>query len=258
MLRHLGVPARLASGFRAGEFNGLSRHWTVRQYDAHAWVEAFLPPFGWIAFDPTPPEPAAGEPGFSKSLGILLDALDLWWSEHVVSYDLRKQSDLIRNARAWLWRLQGGLRNSASEMARAAGGKAAGLIRAAWNSGRIWIPAGAAAALLAAGLALLWLKGARGSGWPKAVRQARIRSDPRASITGLYADALDLLRKRGLRRNVWQTPLEFARDLKQHPFGAGFASLTEVYYRVRFGPEAGEAEIVQARDLLRALRFRLD
>jgi transglutaminase-like putative cysteine protease len=40
MLRTLGIPARLAAGYGAGQYNSLSGYYTVRGSDAHAWVEA--------------------------------------------------------------------------------------------------------------------------------------------------------------------------------------------------------------------------
>jgi hypothetical protein len=52
MLRTVGVPARVAVGFTAGIDDGGSR--TITTSDAHAWVEAWFPRFGWTAFDPTP------------------------------------------------------------------------------------------------------------------------------------------------------------------------------------------------------------
>ncbi len=52
MLRMLGVPARVAVGFTAGSWkDGV---WTVTDYDAHAWVEAWFAGYGWLPFDPTP------------------------------------------------------------------------------------------------------------------------------------------------------------------------------------------------------------
>jgi transglutaminase-like putative cysteine protease len=52
MLRFLGIPARVAAGFTSGtrEDGG----WTVTDHNAHAWVEAWFPGYGWLAFDPTP------------------------------------------------------------------------------------------------------------------------------------------------------------------------------------------------------------
>ena len=54
MLRSLGVPARVVNGFQRGEWNPYGQYYIVRYYDAHSWVEAFLPDAGWVTFDPTP------------------------------------------------------------------------------------------------------------------------------------------------------------------------------------------------------------
>lgn len=58
MLRAQGVPARVAEGYAEGnreftEPNGGSSSYIVRQIDRHAWVEVFIPTFGWINFEPT-------------------------------------------------------------------------------------------------------------------------------------------------------------------------------------------------------------
>jgi protein-glutamine gamma-glutamyltransferase len=52
MLRLLGIPARVAAGFVPGHYNDGT--WTVTDHDAHTWVEAWFPRYGWLAFDPTP------------------------------------------------------------------------------------------------------------------------------------------------------------------------------------------------------------
>lgn len=52
MLRTLGIPARVAVGFTAGTWK--AGVWTVTDQQAHAWVEAWFPRYGWLAFDPTP------------------------------------------------------------------------------------------------------------------------------------------------------------------------------------------------------------
>ncbi len=54
MLRTLGIPSRVVNGFRTGEFNDLTSQYVVRASNAHSWVEAYFPNYGWIAFDPTP------------------------------------------------------------------------------------------------------------------------------------------------------------------------------------------------------------
>ena len=58
MLRHLGIPARMAAGFSQGDWDASENGYVVRERDAHTWVEVFFPEYGWIEFEPT----AAEEP----------------------------------------------------------------------------------------------------------------------------------------------------------------------------------------------------
>lgn len=61
LLRMGGVPARVAAGFTEGNYDSASKRWVVSDLDAHAWVEAWFPRYGWVGFDPTPPQdPALG------------------------------------------------------------------------------------------------------------------------------------------------------------------------------------------------------
>ena len=53
MLRHLGIPARLAAGFSQGDYDAASGQFIVRERDAHSWVEIYFPGYGWIDFEPT-------------------------------------------------------------------------------------------------------------------------------------------------------------------------------------------------------------
>jgi protein-glutamine gamma-glutamyltransferase len=63
MLRMLGIPARVVSGFSPGTpVTDAPGEYRVRDYDAHAWVEVFFPDIGWVTFDPTPPlSPASSQ-----------------------------------------------------------------------------------------------------------------------------------------------------------------------------------------------------
>jgi transglutaminase-like putative cysteine protease len=54
MLRSLGIPTRLVNGFGPGQFDATVNSYVVRGQDAHTWVEAYFPRYGWIPFEPTP------------------------------------------------------------------------------------------------------------------------------------------------------------------------------------------------------------
>jgi transglutaminase-like putative cysteine protease len=67
LLRMGGVPARVATGFSPGIFDRSRGEWVIRDYDAHAWVEAWFPGSGWVTFDPTPAvAPALSGPTFVR------------------------------------------------------------------------------------------------------------------------------------------------------------------------------------------------
>jgi transglutaminase-like putative cysteine protease len=63
MLRMLGIPARVVSGFAPGTpVSDAPGEYRVRDFDAHAWVEVYFPGIGWVTFDPTPPvSPASSQ-----------------------------------------------------------------------------------------------------------------------------------------------------------------------------------------------------
>src|SRR6266540_1711272 len=52
LVRELGIPARVAVGFRPGSQSGDT--FTVSTEDAHSWVEVLFPGYGWLPFEPTP------------------------------------------------------------------------------------------------------------------------------------------------------------------------------------------------------------
>lgn len=53
VLRAAGIPARIVAGYQGGEINPAGNYVLVHQFDAHAWVEAWLPGQGWTSVDPT-------------------------------------------------------------------------------------------------------------------------------------------------------------------------------------------------------------
>jgi hypothetical protein len=73
LLRMGGIPARVTAGFTTGTYRKSTHSWVATDLDAHAWVEAWFPHYGWVKFDPTPAvAPArAGHARISPAPGLL-------------------------------------------------------------------------------------------------------------------------------------------------------------------------------------------
>ncbi len=57
MLRSLGIPARLAVGYAAGDYDRQANTYTVHKRDSHAWPEVYFVDYGWVFFEPTTSQP---------------------------------------------------------------------------------------------------------------------------------------------------------------------------------------------------------
>lgn len=254
LLRHLGIPSRLVNGFRAGDYNGIGGNWTVRQYHAHSWVEAYFPPYGWVEFDPTPAEPAHQRSELARFLSDLGETIDLWWWESVLNYDASKQIRLLNSMSGALEALRRGakgmLENAAERFRRIPSRFAA--LAGAGSPGKGWIIA--ASILGAACLLGIWMKrrpvAAR-------IRRAFLGRDAKSAAVGFYAEALELLRSRGLRRVRGQTAMEFAASLGSKPCGGPLLRLTRMYYAYRFGTANTPFDRTEAQTQLRRLRDSL-
>ncbi len=251
MLRKVGIPARLVNGFRSGEYNSLGKDWIVRQYDAHSWVEAYFAPYGWVEFDPTPPDPQRPGRRFTRMLSNLADAVGLWWSEEVVNYDLLKQFQLVRSVRAWTERQVGDRAVRAWRSARQ--GISAG-IDAALNRRWSSLQAGGAAATAVVCLLMFRMRSRWLPALKRSLRRLVFPADRASVIESFYAEAMRLLERHGLRRRRGQTPLEFAADLGAHPVRPDLTALTGIYYRMRFGPGSSDEDLAEARRILNSMK----
>ena len=65
MLRSLGIPARVVSGYAEGRYDQQTRQYYITERDAHTWVETYFPGYGWIEFEPT-----AGETSLNRPSGV--------------------------------------------------------------------------------------------------------------------------------------------------------------------------------------------
>jgi protein-glutamine gamma-glutamyltransferase len=235
MLRSIGIPARLATGFQGGVYNPVTELWLVRAGDAHSWVEAWIPGHGWTTFDPTPPDPnARGSLALLTRLALYLDAAETFWQEWVVTYDLTRQGSLVGRIEQGAHQLGSRWRYSLASM------------RAVWTT---YVVAGtsrfgASVFGVLVGLSLLWL-GARRLLQSVNLRQRveRVRRGQAsvADATLLYQRMLHLLKRRGYQKPPWFTPSEFAASLPATDLGRTVGEFTATYNALRFGGHAQSA-----------------
>ena len=91
MLRTIGIPARIVTGFYGGEFNEYGGYVLVRQSNAHSWVEAAVDG-RWRLFDPTPPVVEKG----ASAINYFLDMMRMKWNRYVVAFSASDQKEITR------------------------------------------------------------------------------------------------------------------------------------------------------------------
>jgi transglutaminase-like putative cysteine protease/uncharacterized protein (DUF58 family) len=241
LARSAGIPSRFAAGYLRGERNRFSRVYTVRQSDAHSWVEIHFPGHGWVPFDPTPPAGRGQwqDRGVWTLAGDLYATMARWWDDYVIGIDLDDQ------ARGFL-RLRDSLADSLTGLEQA-------LDRIGVHRRALWVflllPA---VVLVLIGLAV----GRRWIRWERRIKPFGSRPVPR-----FYRQLLGLLAHRGFLRRPGETPEELAvRAGAALPERAArrVQDLTSLYYRLRFDWGSDEAGLeILARRLLRDLRHEL-
>lgn len=123
LARAAGIPARVVTGYQGGEWNAKEHYLTVRQFDAHAWVELWFADGGWQSFDPTAmvaeerilfglAQAVADEGTFLQGqfsayhfhgvawvnqLRLWADNMEYVWQKWVLSYDNERQSSFLQN-----------------------------------------------------------------------------------------------------------------------------------------------------------------
>ena len=118
LMRALGIPARIVTGYQGGQLNPVDGYWTVRQSDAHAWTEVWLAGRGWVRVDPTgaiapdrigmferlqAPRGVFGNamatvvsPTLLQNLRAFWEAADNRWTQWVLNYTQDRQLDLLK------------------------------------------------------------------------------------------------------------------------------------------------------------------
>jgi hypothetical protein len=246
MLRSIGIPSRLVTGFQSGTFNPITELYVVRASDAHSWVEAWLPDRGWTTFDPTPIDPNALMPSLWSKFALYADAADTFWQEWVLSYDLARQLVLADKMERSSSKFQiDWLRWSGVSAVR----------WAAWT--RVWLARYGIESVLIVALALAGMLFG-----PKAWRLAHLRRRARRARRGqasfsdatlLYNRFLDMLQAKGYSKPSWFTPAEFVGSLRNPEIAGIAARFVDAYQALRFGgkPEAAPQLFLLLEELKR-------
>jgi len=238
MLRTRGIAARVVNGFLPGEYNEAAGAYTVRQSDAHSWVEVYFPESrSWVTFDPTP---AAGrtEPvrsGLAARLGKYAEALELVWFQYVVGYDKQEQRSLATS-----------LHNSLFNLGKFVSRVTEAIKRSLPS--RLWLMVVVPFILLLLVALYFLARRIRLLGWRRALTDWREKEIKESSRIVFYERLMAALAQRGLERDGYLTPLEFADRIGL----AQAALITRAYNRVRFGNE--ELSSAEVKEINRALR----
>lgn len=232
MLRSLGIPARLVTGFMAGEWNDFGHYYTVRQQDAHAWVEVYFPQSGWIIFDPTPSLVANPKNSPLEVAARLFDSFRVKWTRFVIQYSFRDQQSVLHQLR------------ERSQPVRSRAAEWLATAMKVVKNWRVWalthikdwnwtVLAGWIAATV-----MLWIivfRWARRRRIPSLAAVSRYTPDQQAA-TRFYARMLELLERRGLPKPPALAPLEYARHVAAQWTDAAalVRVLTDLYCRGRF------------------------
>lgn len=230
LMRAAGIPARVVAGYQGGEKSPLANYWLVRQLDAHAWAEVWLPGQGWVSVDPTSavapdriqrgaPQLANnsaywGDSGMStvrynqyrllKSLRQLSDYVNYRWHQNVLGYDSERQQ-------GFMMRLLG-------------------------DSGLLWrlvVMGGALGGL--AGLLFLW-----------ALRGHRRALHP---LDNAYRCYCERLARRGVIREAGEGPQAFARRVASTvpALAAEANEFSSLYMALRYRPPGRSTRLLEKR-----------
>jgi hypothetical protein len=238
MLRTLGIPSRLVNGFLPGQYNDISGMYVVRASEAHSWVEAYFPGYGWMTFDPTP---AAGQTSAGAyRLSMWLDALQTFWIDWVINYDFTRQFTLARN-------LDRSSRRATLQTQRYLRGRYMAMLAAMRGVHRQFLSNPVVTRLLVAMVVLGFLLVA---GWRPLLVSLRAASSQARSRTGratvrdaslAYQRLLDLLARRGFSKAPAMSPREFLVRVDDTRLAPLVSDFTGVYEAARFG---GSTELI--------------
>ena len=238
MLRTIGIPSRVVTGFRSDEFNDLTGNYVVRAKDAHAWVEAYFPGYGWQTFDPTPAGNGGTPQGWNR-LALYVDAMASFWRDWVVSYDTSHQYSLGQAAFS-------GTRGAWENARKWARLHYASMLKWARRSQDRVQHSPGRWAILGAGVVLILLLLANLGRIARMVHekwlQAHPERSPEQAAAMWYQRMARALARRGLQKPAAQTAQEFVKKIEDSRLREPVARFTQVYESARFGNSADDVK----------------
>ncbi len=234
LLRAAGVPARVVTGYLGGEMNPVDGYLIVRQSEAHAWTELWLPGEGWVRVDPTAAvSPLRIESGLAASVPeadqaslrarnrlewlrqarFALDAVANSWNQWVLGYNPERQVRFLTQV---------------------------GLAQATWQNMVIALIFTSGVILLVLALLLL-------------VRVTARRMDP---VQRAYARFCQMMARRGAPRGSSEGPRDFAARVSlQFPqLREPVHRIAALYVALRYGGEKNPRVIEEFRQAVNSLR----
>lgn len=122
IMRSLGVPARIVTGYQGADREPVDGYYIVRKSSAHAWAEYWMEGRGWVRADPTAyvapdriqlgvnPNPPLPRGIIAKTLQQALGGVDIFtgwrqpwelinnrWNQWVLNYSEEQRLDMLKN-----------------------------------------------------------------------------------------------------------------------------------------------------------------
>ncbi len=214
MLRTLGIPTRLVTGYGPGQRNPLTGYFEVKHSDAHAWLEVYYPGVGWVQYDPTFGVPEAAPSAASRFMaGPVFAAIGRFVSTAVPEP----------------------VKTAAGVVARSVASAGAFALRA-WPIALV--------VLLVTALGALAFRR-----WHR-----RARRVPRTAVEAAFFEIVDALEPFGHDRAPNATPSEFLEHVAADPgldraVVEAAETVVRTFEQERFAPiKPSEAEVARARD----------
>ncbi len=221
-LRLAGIPCRIINGFGTGKYNRVGDYYIVRQKDAHSWVEAYFPRYGWVTFDPTPPDTSGLEldRGFWARTSFYLDAMEMRWQQYVVAFSYTEQMAIYKGIKRAYLTLKEQIANLPFK----------------------WVFIGLITFIVFTAAILLSMKRVFARFIISLMRRIRIKP---YYGEGFYARLLRILERKGFYKLESITPYEFACSIIncEDIVRDSIMDLTDIFYQVRFGSKSLNIEM---------------